>query len=75
LSFELRKRCQLPAHQGTPAERALTDAGWISYFHFDRQLVQGEVEIPAGMTAADGMCGPAGFNVFLLKPRAPRAEL
>jgi hypothetical protein len=49
----------------TAAQRALADSGWVPYLHVDRQIVEGEVEILAGLTGADGMCRPTGFNVFV----------
>jgi hypothetical protein len=61
----LVKRCMLTLRQSTPAERLLTDAGWLAYPHFDRQLVQGDVEILDGMSAADPACRPLAFNSFV----------
>jgi hypothetical protein len=58
-------RCKLEVRRSSPAERALADAGWLPYLHVDRQLVQGDIEIVAGMTGVDGMCRPTGFNVFV----------
>lgn len=62
---EVSKRCDLKPLRGTAAQRAVAEAGWIPYLHFDRQIVQGEVEILGGMTGADGMCRPTGFNSFV----------
>jgi hypothetical protein len=58
-------RCKLEVRRTSPAERALADAGWFPYVHVDRQLVQGDIEVVAGMTGADGMCRPRGFNLFV----------
>ena len=62
---ETAKRCDLPVQRGTPAQRALADAGWLPYLHVDREIVQRGVEIVAGMAGADGMCRPVDFNVFV----------
>lgn len=61
----LMKRCQITLLRSTPAERALADAGWIPFLNFDQTLVAGDVEIVDGMSAADGMCRPGGYNVFV----------
>lgn len=58
-------RCKLEVRRSSVGERALADAGWLPYLHVDRQLVQGDVEIIAGMSGADGMCRPTGFNLFV----------
>lgn len=58
-------RCKLQVRRTSPGERALADAGWLPYLHVDRRLVQGDIEILAGMSGADGMCRPTGFNVFV----------
>jgi hypothetical protein len=62
---QVLKRCQLSLLMSTVAERALTSAGWISYLNFDQRLVQDDLEILDGMTGADGMCRPTGYNVFV----------
>jgi hypothetical protein len=62
---QVLKRCQLNLLMSTAAERALASAGWISYLNFDQQLVQDDLEIVDGMTGADGMCRPTGYNVFV----------
>jgi LppP/LprE lipoprotein len=62
---ETAKRCTLPLLQSTPGERALADAGWLPFHMFDRQILRRDVEIIAGLTGADGMCRPVGFNVFV----------
>ena len=61
----LAARCKFEVRRSSPAERALADAGWVPYLHVDRQLVQGDIEIVAGMTGADGMCRPTRFNLFV----------
>jgi hypothetical protein len=61
----LAVRCKLEVRRVSAGERALADAGWFPYLHVDRQLVQGDVEIVGGMTGADGMCRPMGFNLFV----------
>jgi hypothetical protein len=62
---ELIDRCKLNPRRSTPPERALAAAGWIPFLHVDRQLVEGDIEIIDGMIAADGMCRPGTFNVFV----------
>jgi hypothetical protein len=59
------ERCQLSPRQTTAPEKALAAAGWLPYLHFDRQLLQGDIEIVDGMVAADGMCRPGSFNGFV----------
>ncbi len=59
------KTCDLALQPSTPAERALADAGWIPFRHFDQQLVQGDVEIVDGMAGVDGMCRPLRYNIFV----------
>ena len=61
----LMSRCQLAVLKSTPAERALTDAGWIAFLNFDQKLVKGDIEVVDGMTEADGMCRPVNYNVFV----------
>ena len=56
---QILKRCQRTLPMSTPAERALTEGGWIPFLNFDRQLAEGDVEIVGGMAGADGMCRPA----------------
>jgi hypothetical protein len=58
-------RCQLTPPRSTAAERAVDAAGWIPFWNFDQQLVREDVEIVGGMSAADGMCRPAAYNVFV----------
>lgn len=62
---ELAKRCDSLVRRDTPGERALANAGWLPFHLFDRQIVQGDVEILGAMADADGMCRPAEFNVFV----------
>jgi hypothetical protein len=59
------KRCKLELLTSTSAERTLADAGWIPFLNFDQRLTQGDLEIIDGMTAADEMCRPLGYNVFV----------
>jgi hypothetical protein len=61
----LTKRCALTPPEKTAAERALAGAGWLPFWNFDQQLVRGDLEIVGGMTAADGMCRPVGYNLFV----------
>lgn len=61
----LSKECDRPLLRGTAAERSVTDAGWVSFHHFDRQLLRDGVEILDGMASADGMCRPWKYNVFV----------
>jgi hypothetical protein len=58
-------RCKLTPPQSTGAERAVDGAGWIPFWNFDQQLVRDDVEIVGGMRAADGMCRPASYNLFV----------
>jgi hypothetical protein len=62
---DVAKRCKLSALRDTPGQRDLADAGWLPYLHLDREIVQRDVEIIAGMLEADGMCRPMKFNVFV----------
>jgi hypothetical protein len=63
---DLSKRCSYsPLLQSTAGERALVKAGWIPFRVFDRQIVDRDVEIIGGLAAADGMCRPMNFNVFV----------
>lgn len=61
----LIKRCQLQLPTSTAAERAIEAAGWIPFWNFDQQLVRDDVEIVGGMSAADGMCRPMAYNLFV----------
>ncbi len=58
-------RCQLTLRGSTSGERALADAGWIPFLNVDRELARDDVEVVGGMTSADGMCRPVGFNLFV----------
>jgi hypothetical protein len=59
-------RCPAVARSpGTQAEAAVAAAGWLPYWHLDRQLVRDEIEIVAGALAADAQCQPADFNLFV----------
>jgi hypothetical protein len=59
------RRCQLTPPRSTMAERAIEAAGWIPFWNVEQQLVREDVEIIGGMRAADGMCRPATFNLFV----------
>jgi hypothetical protein len=61
----IAKRCGLTPRRSTAAERALADAGWIPFLHVDRQLIRGDIEIVGGLAAADELCQPADFNLFV----------
>ena len=50
---------------GGGAARALSARGWIPFQYFGKPLAQGDVQIVGGMTGADGMCRPRGYNVFV----------
>ncbi len=62
---ELVKRCDLKVDRGTPEARAIAEAGWVPFLHFDQELTQGDVTILDGMAGADGMCRPLDFHVFV----------
>jgi hypothetical protein len=73
---EVAKRCSyLPLLTTTAGERALAAAGWIPFRAGDRQIVEGDVEIIGGLSAADGMCRPMGFNVFVFVKGQPAGTL
>jgi hypothetical protein len=59
------ERCNLTILRSTEAERAVADAGWISFKLNDRKLAQRDVEIVSGMSGADDQCGPTGFHAFV----------
>jgi hypothetical protein len=59
------KRCRLAPPRSTHAEQALDGAGWIPFWNVDQQLVKDDVEIVGGMRAADAMCTPAAYNLFV----------
>jgi hypothetical protein len=58
-------RCKLQPPRSTAAERAIEAAGWIPFWNVDQQLVREDVEIVGGMRAADGMCRPVTYNLFV----------
>jgi len=58
-------RCQLTPPKSTRAEQAVRAAGWIPFWNVDQQLVRDDVEIVGGMRAADGMCRPMSYNLFV----------
>jgi hypothetical protein len=58
-------RCRLTPPVATPAEKAVDAAGWVPFWNVDQQLVRDGVEIVGGMAAADGMCRPANYNIFV----------
>jgi len=62
---ELVKRCDLKVDRGTAEARAIAEAGWVPFLHFDQELTQGDVTILDGMAGADGMCRPLDFHVFV----------
>jgi hypothetical protein len=43
----------------------LAAAGWLPFLYFDRELVAEDVEVLAGMTDADPICRPMGYNLFV----------
>jgi hypothetical protein len=57
-------RCRLTPPAGAAAQ-AVGTAGWIPFQYVGKPLTQGDVEIVGGMTGADGMCRPTGYNVFV----------
>jgi hypothetical protein len=61
----LIERCRLTPPLATVAEKAVDSAGWIPFWNVDQQLVRDGVEIVGGMRAADGMCRPASYNLFV----------
>jgi hypothetical protein len=63
---EVLKRCPPVGPQpSSAAARQLSAAGWLPFFPLDREIVQGDVEILAGMADADGMCRPMGYQLFV----------
>jgi hypothetical protein len=58
-------RCRLTPPRSTKPERAIDAEGWIPFWNVDQQLVREDVEVIAGMRAADGMCRPATYNLFV----------
>jgi hypothetical protein len=57
-------RCGLRPYDSAGAA-SVTAAGWIPFQYFGKPLEQADVEIIGGMTGADGMCRPTGYNVFV----------
>ena len=63
---ELLTRCPLPGAQpSSAAARQLTTVGWLPFLPLDREVAQDDVEILAGMSDADGMCRPMGYQLFV----------
>lgn len=62
---DIAGRCQMAPRDATAAERAVGSAGWLPLLHLDRQLVDQGIEIVGGLSGADGMCRPTGFNLFV----------
>ncbi|MPZ20602.1 MAG: hypothetical protein GEV06_22225 [Luteitalea sp.] len=60
----LRARCGITRGE-SPAHRTLEEEGWTPYSHLDRELTRGDVELLAGMTAADEACQPTHFQMFV----------
>ncbi len=61
----LLERCRLTSQADTTAASAVAAAGWIPFRLFDREIVNGDVEVIGGMAGADGMCRPAPLNAFV----------
>jgi hypothetical protein len=61
---QILRRCQFTLLNNTPAERALTDATWIPFLNFDQRLTEGDLELIGGMSGADEMCRPIGYNIY-----------
>ncbi len=62
---ELERRCPPLELPTSPAARAIAAAGWVPFFYFDREIVADDVEVLAGMTGADPICRPMGYNLFV----------
>jgi hypothetical protein len=62
---ELLARCPPPAQPSSGAARQLSTSGWLPFLPLDREITQGDVEILAGMSDADGMCRPMGYQLFV----------
>jgi hypothetical protein len=63
---DLLKRCPPTGTTPSPAiAQQLTAAGWLPFLPLDREIRQGDVEILAGMSDADGMCRPLGYQLFV----------
>jgi hypothetical protein len=64
-TLSLIERCQLTPPRSTSAEKAVDAAGWVPFWNVDQQLRRDGVEIVGGMRAADGMCRPAQYQLFV----------
>jgi hypothetical protein len=62
---QIAVRCGMEPRRGSPAELALAEAGWLPYLHVDREIVRADIEILAGLAAADVECRPSEFNIFV----------
>jgi LppP/LprE lipoprotein len=63
---ELLKRCPpIGPQPSSAAARQLSAAGWLPFLPLDREIVQGDIEILGGMSNADGMCRPLGYQLFV----------
>jgi hypothetical protein len=63
---ELLKRCPPTGTQpSSAAAHQLSAGGWLPFLPLDREIAQGDVEILAGMSDADGMCRPLGYQLFV----------
>jgi hypothetical protein len=58
-------RCDFTTLAATAEARAVAAAGWIPYRHLDRDLSENGVAVVGGLAAADGMCRPDAFNLFV----------
>jgi hypothetical protein len=58
-------RCKLTTLGSTPAEQAVSDAGWIAFSPFDRNVADHDLEIVGGMVDADETCAPSKFTLFV----------
>jgi hypothetical protein len=63
---DLLKRCPpTSTPPASPVAQQLGAAGWLPFLPLDREMRQGDVEILAGMSDADGMCRPLGYQLFV----------
>jgi LppP/LprE lipoprotein len=63
---ELTKRCPpIGTPPSSAGARQLSAAGWLPFLPLDREMIQGDIEILAGMSDADGMCRPLGYQLFV----------
>jgi len=62
---EVVRRCKLSFPRTTAAEKAVDAAGWIPFLPGGQQVSRDGVEIVGGMSGADGMCRPVGYNLFV----------